>query len=309
MGRKLAQTVHSTCTGFLIRIDLCQSDIKRMKKIARTKKIALVEGHPLMRLGWHTLLNRLADDYEVVSSDIRDVEKLANISCPPDLAVLSLPADPYESHEAVAIAQYFLQPRRMLLLSEQSASWTPEDGAWCTSVYACIEKKACMDTIMAAVLFGMRDATEHCERMNACPGEDTRPPARTATDPSSEYDATHSNPVVDANREQSHGVNSMETPGQLTGTFASRTTSPLGHDSKAYIGDDSRLRLTPRQRDVLALLARGLPIKTVARMLDISPSTAKGHTASLYRQLKVNSKDEAVYTAHKLGILLNHDQA
>ena len=59
---------------------------------------------------------------------------------------------------------------------------------------------------------------------------------------------------------------------------------------------------------VLVLLARGYPIKTVSRMLNISVATAKTHACTLYQRLHVKNKGEAVYAALQRGATLEwHD--
>ncbi len=50
------------------------------------------------------------------------------------------------------------------------------------------------------------------------------------------------------------------------------------------------LKITPRQYEVLVLLSRGYPIKTVSRMLNISVATAKTHACTLYQRLQVKNK-------------------
>ena len=50
--------------------------------------------------------------------------------------------------------------------------------------------------------------------------------------------------------------------------------------------------LTPREQDVLALLARGRSAPFIAEALSISPSTVKGHVRHLYAKLGVSSKQE-----------------
>ncbi|MGE8680256.1 MAG: response regulator transcription factor, partial [Achromobacter marplatensis] len=68
------------------------------------------------------------------------------------------------------------------------------------------------------------------------------------------------------------------------------------------------LQITPRQYEVLVLLARGYPIKTVSRMLNISVATAKTHACTLYQRLHVKNKGEAVYAALQRGATLEwHD--
>jgi two-component system, NarL family, nitrate/nitrite response regulator NarL len=64
------------------------------------------------------------------------------------------------------------------------------------------------------------------------------------------------------------------------------------------------LRITPRQYEVLVLLARGYPIKTVSRHLNISVATAKAHTETLYQRLGAHNRNQAVYTAVSCGATL-----
>lgn len=67
------------------------------------------------------------------------------------------------------------------------------------------------------------------------------------------------------------------------------------------------LKITPRQYEVLVLLARGYPIKTVSRLLNISVATAKTHACTLYQRLHVKNKGEAVYAALQRGAKLDWD--
>lgn len=64
------------------------------------------------------------------------------------------------------------------------------------------------------------------------------------------------------------------------------------------------LRITPRQYEVLVLLARGYPMKTVSRHLNISVATAKAHTETLYQRLGAHNRNQAVYTAVSCGATL-----
>lgn len=61
---------------------------------------------------------------------------------------------------------------------------------------------------------------------------------------------------------------------------------------------DVRLQaLTPREREVLAGLAEGLPNKTIAYDLGISPRTVEIHRANLMTKLEVRSLSEALRIA------------
>ena len=61
--------------------------------------------------------------------------------------------------------------------------------------------------------------------------------------------------------------------------------------------------LTPREQEVLALVAEGLPNKLIADRLGGSDNTAKFHVASLLRKLGAHSRTEAVIKAARLGKL------
>lgn len=55
--------------------------------------------------------------------------------------------------------------------------------------------------------------------------------------------------------------------------------------------------LTPRQCQVLALIAEGLANKQIARELDIALGTVKTHVATILRELNVSSRTQAVARA------------
>ena len=61
--------------------------------------------------------------------------------------------------------------------------------------------------------------------------------------------------------------------------------------------------LTPREQEVMALLAEGLSPQQVADKLFISPKTAENHRANIMRKLGLHSTLELVRYAAKLGII------
>ena len=61
--------------------------------------------------------------------------------------------------------------------------------------------------------------------------------------------------------------------------------------------------LTAREREVLELVAAGLPNKAIARELGISEHTAKFHVGSLLSKLGAASRTEAVTLATRRGLL------
>ena len=49
-------------------------------------------------------------------------------------------------------------------------------------------------------------------------------------------------------------------------------------------------RLTPREREIIALLAKGCLYKEIATQLGISPSTVRAHLHAVYGKLGVKSR-------------------
>lgn len=67
-------------------------------------------------------------------------------------------------------------------------------------------------------------------------------------------------------------------------------------------------QLSPRERDVLKLLAEGLPVATIARQLFISESTTKTHLSKLYEKLGAANRSQALMTALRLGLITQSDE-
>ena len=62
--------------------------------------------------------------------------------------------------------------------------------------------------------------------------------------------------------------------------------------------------LTPRELDVLELMADGLPNKAIAARLGISDQTVKFHVASIIGKLAAANRTEAVRIALRRGLLV-----
>ena len=76
-----------------------------------------------------------------------------------------------------------------------------------------------------------------------------------------------------------------------------------GEEADAARAAQQRLgALTARERDVLAGLAKGLPNKTIAYDLGISPRTVEVHRANLMTKLEVRSLYEALRIAFAAGM-------
>ncbi|MCU6496167.1 response regulator transcription factor [Rugamonas sp. A1-17] len=71
----------------------------------------------------------------------------------------------------------------------------------------------------------------------------------------------------------------------------------------AYAAHDQRPRLTPRQCEVLGLICQGLSNKLIARRLNLSENTVRGHVQALLSMLGVVSRAEAAFVARQRGLV------
>ena len=62
-------------------------------------------------------------------------------------------------------------------------------------------------------------------------------------------------------------------------------------------------RLTPRQREILDLIAAGLSTSEMGTKLMISTETVRNHLRSVFKELDVHTRLEAIVKARRLGLL------
>jgi two-component system, NarL family, nitrate/nitrite response regulator NarL len=95
--------------------------------------------------------------------------------------------------------------------------------------------------------------------------------------------------------------------------FLSKETEPreLARLLRAIVADPERdwmprvdlPELTPREEQVLQLMALGLSNKAVAKELGLSPETVKDYLMGVFRKLDVRDRVSAVRRASELGLL------
>jgi DNA-binding NarL/FixJ family response regulator len=70
----------------------------------------------------------------------------------------------------------------------------------------------------------------------------------------------------------------------------------------AHSEPDPLAALSPREREVLALLVEGLPNKLIARRLEISEKTVKTHLTRVFREIGVTDRTQAALWAEREGL-------
>jgi DNA-binding NarL/FixJ family response regulator len=87
---------------------------------------------------------------------------------------------------------------------------------------------------------------------------------------------------------------------------AARGDAPLApraaRELLAARSEEQRADLSKREREVLALVAEGLPNKLIARRLEISEKTVKAHLTSIFRAIGVSDRMQAGIWARRHGL-------
>ncbi len=87
------------------------------------------------------------------------------------------------------------------------------------------------------------------------------------------------------------------------GVMADSVTRLLAAFDDDAVGDSLAEPLSPREHDVLMLMAAGLSNREIADSLYVSPETIKKHTGNIYGKLGVRGRIEAVTKAKSLALI------
>lgn len=107
-------------------------------------------------------------------------------------------------------------------------------------------------------------------------------------------------PTVAEARDSGVAADAVLVPAAAGGVSSGRPRGDDGDHAGPVLHAES---LTPREIDVLELLAEGLPNKAIAARLAISDQTVKFHVASITGKLGVANRTEAVRHAIRRGLI------
>ncbi|MFJ3616678.1 response regulator transcription factor [Streptomyces iakyrus] len=96
-------------------------------------------------------------------------------------------------------------------------------------------------------------------------------------------------------------ITDPELRAELLGACALLTAESAG--PTAECGGQARVRLAPREVDVLACVAAGATNAVAADRLGVTPETVKGYLRSAMRKLRARTRGEAVVAARRAGWL------
>ncbi|QRQ84507.1 helix-turn-helix transcriptional regulator [Cupriavidus oxalaticus] len=278
----------------------------------------LIEEHPLLRLGLLQMLENIQESAQVAAIAPADIARLDSRHHRADLLVFGMPAEPGPGWVQLEQAQAVLQPQRVLILADVLPLHVPNPES-ARGVCGCLPKTASLAVIEAAIrlaisgvqglLFSAETGTTPSASRSAMPAVQSlasaAPLPLPANLPTDSLSLASCASVQRGTPRAAVAVRDLTDlrPGQPLPAPAAASAVPIAEEEPSY-GEAEMLKITPRQYEVLVLLARGYPIKTVSRMLNISVATVKSHACTLYQRLKVRNKGEAVYAALQRGATL-----
>jgi len=89
----------------------------------------------------------------------------------------------------------------------------------------------------------------------------------------------------------------------ISAAVAGHLLRRLRRDSTIEEISGEKPSLSPRETEILSLLARGHTVKEVATSFNISPHTVADHIKAIYRKLEVSSRSHAVFRAIQEGLI------
>ncbi|BDB26729.1 response regulator transcription factor [Cupriavidus sp. P-10] len=232
-------------------------------------KVLLIESHALLRVALCRTLEDAEDVGEVVTVDPASIAAPRAAGEAIAFVVLGLPEDPEAAWQLLCQVGRTWPAARILVLSDYApANWV--DDKVTAGVVGCLPKSVGPDVLKASIRLVASGYQVSLGPFRQRPGVAV---------------ASH-----DGTRKGSAGKPQ---------TVALRSPGDVNAPGEAHL-----LGLTPRQYEILVLLARGYPAKTISRQLNVSVATVKCHCHAVYKTLGVRSKGEAVHVALQRGARL-----
>lgn len=254
--------------------------------------IVVVESDDSRRANTLKLLSGIHGTAVCHGTDIASLFEPPRFKSSFDLMLLSAPDTRSRLGDLLAAAHRHYELHGIILLSDTAAlDYSIEGLSHC--IHGHISRRASAATLAASVALAASGTASSRNRR----WYDKKPPSSVETPPSEaapSFLPTHT-----------HQKNEPSTlPPHLSAATLAAGLTEWPIDQSIKDRETALLQLTPRQYDVLALLARGHPIKKISRILNIAVSTSKTHAAGIYQRLGVSNRNAAVFAAVSRGATL-----
>lgn len=226
--------------------------------------VVIIEPHPVLRFGLSQLLSETLSSMPIEGFDYEHLNSPSGQGVESELVLLSIASSSHSRGQLEAVKRIH-SPKAVLLLTDAEGI-SPEVYNDLSIVRGVVNKDSTPELLKASVKLVLAGGT--CF------------------------------PVF-SKRNGERPLLSMYEPVKWPPRSNAETS-----DEHCEVEEAKMLGLTPRQYEVLVLLARGYPLKTVGKRLNISVATAKAHTETLYQRLDVHNRNAAVYTAVARGATL-----
>jgi DNA-binding CsgD family transcriptional regulator len=173
-------------------------------------------------------------------------------------------------------------------------SWGPESRAWEARLFAELLRWRWVADVdppePAELVTAWRETVDHFGAF-AAPYELAVVQSHLAEVLAATGDAEGARAATEAAADTAHRLGALPLLSRLEGA-APRAT-----------GADPRLRLTPREREILALVAEGRSNGEIGRQLFISTKTVSVHVSNILGKLDASGRTEAAAIARRAGLL------
>lgn len=239
--------------------------------VSESIRILLVDDHKLFRSGIRSLL-QLYPEFDIIGEAGDGMEGVKrSVQLQPDVVLLDLHMPGLTGVESARLIKEAAPDIQVLVLT---VSEEGDDLLQALRAGACgyLLKNIEADTLVSAI-------------RAAAAGESVVSPQMLGK-------------LIDSVREGSEAAQGAGTGprAQPAGGGAGSSGSAAGEGSAGLAG------LTPREREILAFIARGASNKEVARTLALAESTVKIHVQNLLRKLGLNSRVQAAVWAVEHGL-------
>jgi len=258
------------------------------------KSVVIIDPNPLLRRALVHLLTEISAELSFEESDYAPLFARKSLGPSPDLVILAF-SRLEDLHDLATSVQHVYAPQAILLLPDSDAIYPSIEGLP-PSVAGYVAKDSPCEVIRAATRLVLAGGTCFPLALSINGAESMQPAqgdlfGNSAPRPAPMASAPPSLPTPPDNTGYSRG--------SVQGTVAAPA------QARTVQAECEMLGITPRQYEVLVLLARGHSVKSISRHMAISIATVKSHAETLYKRLGVNNRNAAVYEAVSRGANLD----